>query len=53
MTDPHAHHRSPAHPADAPDVAHGEHADTVVGATGIDAVGAVYQWGQRLHETSP
>lgn len=30
-----------------------EHADTVVGVTGIDAVGAVYQWGQRLHETLP
>jgi NADPH-dependent 2,4-dienoyl-CoA reductase/sulfur reductase-like enzyme len=27
-----------------------EHRDTVVGASGIDAVGAVYQWGQRLHE---
>lgn len=30
-----------------------EHGDVVVGASGIDAVGAVYQWGQRLHETSP
>jgi 3-phenylpropionate/trans-cinnamate dioxygenase ferredoxin reductase subunit len=29
-----------------------EHGDTVVGASGIDAVGAVYQWGQRLHEGS-
>lgn len=27
-----------------------EHGDAVVGASGIDAVGAVYQWGQRLHE---
>ncbi|MEO7148084.1 MAG: NAD(P)/FAD-dependent oxidoreductase [Terrimesophilobacter sp.] len=27
-----------------------EHGDTVVGASGVDAVGAVYQWGQRLHE---
>lgn len=30
-----------------------EHGDTVVGASGVDAVGAVYQWGQRLHETTP
>ncbi|MFK3678006.1 FAD-dependent oxidoreductase [Microbacterium sp. NPDC090218] len=30
-----------------------EHGDTVVGASGIDAVGAVYQWGRRLHEPSP
>lgn len=27
-----------------------ERGDTVVGASGIDAVGAVYRWGQRLHE---
>ncbi len=27
-----------------------EHAGAVVGASGVDAVGAVYQWGQRLHE---
>ncbi|WGW11185.1 FAD-dependent oxidoreductase [Saxibacter everestensis] len=27
-----------------------EQGDTVVGASGIDAVGAVYQWSQRLHE---
>lgn len=30
-----------------------EHGDSVVGATGIDAVGAVYQWGQRLHQARP
>lgn len=30
-----------------------EHGDAVVGASGIDAVGAVYQWGQRLHEAYP
>lgn len=30
-----------------------EHGDAVVGASGIDAVGAVYQWGQRLHEVYP
>ena len=27
-----------------------EHGGVVVGASGVDAVGAVYQWGQRLHE---
>lgn len=27
-----------------------EQGDSVVGASGIDAVGAVYQWGPRLHE---
>jgi hypothetical protein len=27
-----------------------EHGDAVVGASGIDAVGTVFQWGQRLHE---
>ena len=26
-----------------------EQAGTVIGVTGIDAVGTVYQWGQRLH----
>ncbi|SEN99289.1 FAD-dependent oxidoreductase [Cryobacterium luteum] len=30
-----------------------EHGGAVVGASGIDAVGAVYQWGQRLHEVYP
>lgn len=28
-----------------------EYAGAVVGASGLDAVGAVYQWGQRLHAT--
>ncbi|MGV8913020.1 MAG: FAD-dependent oxidoreductase [Rhodoglobus sp.] len=27
-----------------------EYGDVLVGASGIDAVGAVYQWGQHLHE---
>lgn len=28
-----------------------EHDGTIVGASGLDAVGPVYQWGQRLHAT--